>query len=159
MYEKLLDEARENGITVIEKYPFVSERIRGLYCDNTIALSAQIDTTAERTVVLCEELSHATHSFGNILQDARAARRTREKSFDRLIGKKGLVRAYLAGCREPWEYADFFGVPQSFIAEAMQNYRERYGTMTALSMKGGDFILSFEPTFRVHRIKSAKKKT
>ena len=158
MYEKLLDEAHENGITVIENYPFVSERIRGLYCDNTIALSAQIDTTAERTVVLCEELSHATHSFGNILQDARAERRTREKSFDRLIGKKGLVCAYLSGCREPWEYAEYFNVPQSFIAEAMQNYRERYGTKTVLSTRDGEFILSFEPTFRVHRVKFAKRK-
>ena len=83
MYEKLLDEAQQNGITVIEKYPFASPRIRGLCCDDTIAISAQVDTEVERTVVLCEELTHALHSYGNILSDARMERRTRERIFDR----------------------------------------------------------------------------
>ena len=59
MYEALLEEARQKGLTVIEKYPFLSPRIRGLCCDDTIALNAQIDTDAERTVILCEELAHA----------------------------------------------------------------------------------------------------
>ena len=84
MYEKLLDEALAKGITVIDNYPFRSPNIRGLCCDDTIALSAQIDTTAERTVILCEELAHATGTVGDILHDGKAEHRTRQQTFDRL---------------------------------------------------------------------------
>ena len=79
MYEALLDEAHANGLTVIEKYPFLSPRIRGLCCDDTIAISAQVETEAERKGVLCEELTHALHSYGNILTDPQMERRTRER--------------------------------------------------------------------------------
>ena len=152
MYEKLLDEALENGITVIEKYPFASPRIRGLCCDDTIAISAQVETEVERTVVLCEELTHALHSYGNILSDARMERRTRERIFDRLVGLKGLLSAFLQGCREPWEFAEYFGVPEEFFDAVMNNYRERFGTMTKLSHNGEEYIMSFEPSFRIRRI-------
>ncbi len=158
MYEKLLDEAEANGITVIEKYPFASPRIRGLCCDDTIAISAQVDTRAERTVVLCEELTHALHSYGDILHDARMERRTRERIFDRLVGIKGLLNASLNGCREPWEFAEHFGVPEDFFVAVMKNYRERFGTMTKLSTNSGDFILSFEPTFHVRRVCTTRNK-
>ena len=158
MYEKLLDEAEKNGLTVIEKYPFVSPRIRGLCCDDTIAISAQIDTEAERTVVLCEELTHALHSYGDILTDARMERRTREHIFDRLVGIEKLLDAALAGCREPWEFAEYLAVPEEFFVAAMKNYRERYGTMRKISGEKGEFMLSFEPTFRVRRLISNRDK-
>lgn len=151
MYERLLDEAHANGITVIEKYPFRSPRIRGLFCDDTIALSEQIDTTAERTVVLCEELNHATDSFGNILEDAKAEHRTRQRTFDRLIDLAGLVKAAAAGCREAWEFAEWLNVPQEFFAEAMKNYKARYGVMTKVRLPEGLYLLQFEPTLRVRR--------
>ena len=35
-YEYLQEEAREDGVNVID-YPFDSNRIRGLYCDGTVA--------------------------------------------------------------------------------------------------------------------------
>lgn len=149
MYEKLLEEARGHGITVIERYPFESPRIRGLCCDGTIAISEQVETNAERTVVLCEELAHALTSYGNILEDKQMERRTRERSFDRLIGIKGLLLAYLEGCRESWEFADRFGVPPEFFDAAMQNYRERYGTMKELTVRGKRYLLTFEPYFSV----------
>lgn len=156
MYEKLLDEAVANGLTVIEKYPFESSRIRGLCCDDTIAISAQVDTAAERTVVLCEELTHALHSYGNILHDERMERRTQERIFDRLVGLGGLVSASLAGCREAWEFADFFGVPEHFFTAVMKNYRERYGMMKKIKSSEGEFALSFEPTFRIRQLRTTR---
>ena len=157
MYEKLLDEAHEQGLTVIEKYPFTSPRIRGLCCDDTIALSAQIDTEAERTVILCEELAHATHSVGDILDDSRMERKTRERIFDRLVGLPGIVRAYLDGCREPWEFAEFFSVPEDFLKQAIQNYRQRYGTLVTIPCDDALFALCFEPTLSVRRLKRAPR--
>ena len=157
MYDKLLDEALENGLTVIENYPFDSPRIRGLCCDDTIAISAQIDTEAERKVVLCEEILHAMHSTGDILDDPRMERKTRERMFDRLVGLGGLVRAYLAHCREPWEFAEYFGVPEAFLTAAIENYRQRYGTLVTVSSETATYALSFEPTLRVRRLTRAPR--
>ena len=36
-YEYLQEEAREDGVNVID-YPFDNNRIRGLYCDGTVAI-------------------------------------------------------------------------------------------------------------------------
>ena len=152
MYEKLLDEAVENGLTVIEKYPFLSPRIRGLCCDDTIAISDQVETEAERKVVLCEELTHALHSYGDILDDPQMERRTRARIIDRLIGLDGLLDAFLAGCREPWEFAEHFDVPEAFLLDAVACYRARFGTMTTVSSNAGEFAISFEPTLRVRRL-------
>ncbi|MBQ3064558.1 MAG: hypothetical protein IJC99_07175 [Clostridia bacterium] len=152
MYEQLLDEAVAHGLTVIEKYPFLSPRIRGLCCDDTIAISAQVETEAERKVVLCEELAHALHSYGNILCDPQMERRVRDRIFDRLIGLEGLLDAFLAGCREPWEFAEHFDVPEEFLLEAVASYRARFGTMTKLSCEAGEFAISFEPTLRLRRL-------
>lgn len=46
-YEKLTSEACEDGIEIIEK-EFNSDRIKGLYCDRTIAINKNIKTAAER---------------------------------------------------------------------------------------------------------------
>lgn len=148
-YDHLLDEAVDHGLTVIEKYPFASHRIKGLCYDDTIALSAQLDTEAQRRVILGEELTHATHTVGDILEDARLERRIRERNFDRLVGLSGLVNAYLAGCREPWEFSEHLGVPEDFFDELMQNYKQRYGLRTTITTEKGSFVIGFEPFFRV----------
>ena len=151
LYEALLEEARQKGLVVIEKYPFHSPNIRGLCCDDTIALNAQIDTEAERTVILCEELAHAAQAAGNILQDPRMERRAREQSFDRLISPEGLIHAYLCGCREAWEFAEHFGVTEAFLCEAMENYRARFGVLKRISFNGEDYAITFEPTLRIQK--------
>ena len=157
-YDRLLDEAHELGLTVIENYPFESPRIRGLCCNDTIALSAQIDTEAERSVILGEELIHATHSAGDILDDPRMERKARERNFDRFVGLSGLVRAFLAGCREAWEFAEFLSVPEEFLVAAMKNYRERYGTMVTANTEYGVYALTFEPTFRLKKLIRSPRK-
>lgn len=48
-YEKLQEEACKNGIDVID-YPFESNGIKGLYCDGTVAIRDNIDTTTEKPV-------------------------------------------------------------------------------------------------------------
>ena len=47
-YERLQEEACKDGVDVID-YPFKSNRIRGLYCDGTVAIRRDM-TTAERCV-------------------------------------------------------------------------------------------------------------
>ena len=157
MYDALLEEARQKGLTVIEKYPFASPRIRGLCYNDTIALNAQIDTEAERTVVLCEELAHVAQSAGDILRDPRMEHKARERSFDRLVSPEGLVHAYLCGCREAWEFAEHFGVTEAFLCEAMASYRARYGVLKTVRFEGRDYAVTFDPVLSISRITAAKK--
>lgn len=158
MYEALLEEAHQKGLTVIEKYPFASPRIRGLFCEDTIALNAQIDTVAERTEILCEELAHADRTVGNILQDPQQERRAREQSFDRLISPEGLVEAYLCGCREFWDFAEHFGVTEGFLREAMASYRARFGLLKKVCFNGVDYAIGFEPRFFVKKWRSPTRR-
>ena len=44
VYECLQDEACEDGIDVID-YAFQSDRIKGLYCDGTVAIRKDMNTT------------------------------------------------------------------------------------------------------------------
>ena len=151
MYEALLEEARQKGLTVIEKYPFCSPRIRGLFCDDTIALNAEIDSQAERTQILCEELAHADRTVGTILQDPQQERRAREQSFDRLISPEGLIDAFLGGCRESWEFAEHLGVTESFLQSAMASYRARFGVLKKVHFNGTDYAIGFEPRLSVKK--------
>ena len=58
-----------NGIEVIH-YPFETDRIKGLYCDGTIAISTDMKTDAEKACVLAEELGHHYTTYGNILDQS-----------------------------------------------------------------------------------------
>ena len=69
--------------------------------------------------------------------------------FDRLVGKQGLVKAFLGGCREVWELAEWFGVPAEFMAAALRSYRARFGTFTTVKIGGKTYSLAFEPTLHV----------
>ena len=64
-YEELQDAACKDGIDVID-YPFGTERIKGLYCDGTVAIRKDIETQAEKSCILAEELGHHYTTTGNI---------------------------------------------------------------------------------------------
>ena len=77
-YEELQEEACKDGIDVID-YPFENKRIKGLYCDGTVAIRDNIDTTAEKACVLAEELGHHYTSVGNIIDMDSSSNRKQER--------------------------------------------------------------------------------
>ncbi len=56
-YEELLEEAASQNISVDENFPFHGN-LKGLYVDQNIALSDQLETSAEKACILAEELGH-----------------------------------------------------------------------------------------------------
>ena len=99
-YECLQDEACEDGIDVID-YTFHSNRIKGLYCDGTVAIRKDMNT-AQKTCALAEELGHHKTSVGNILDMTSAVNRKQERQarlhgYNRLIGLTGIINAFNAG--------------------------------------------------------------
>lgn len=148
-YEQLQNEACEDGIDVID-YRFDNKRIKGLYCNGTIAIRKDIDTTTEKACVLAEEMGHHYTSVGNILDmsDARNCKQERQArlwAYNRLIGLRGIIKAYQSGCQDGHDMADLLGVTEEFLQECIDCYREKYGVCTQLD----NYTIFFIPNLAV----------
>lgn len=134
-YEALLVEADNEGLTVKEMpMRYNNGRIKG----NRIAIRKDIDTSAEKTCVLAEELGHHHTSVGDILDMTDVSNRKQERQarlwgYNKLIGLSGLIKAYEAGCQDKYEVAEFLGVTDEYLQDCVECYRDKYGTGTALN--------------------------
>lgn len=145
----------QKGIDIIP-YNFESERIKGLYCDSTIALSTSIRNTAEKACILAEEVGHHETTSGDILNqqsmsNLKQERHARIWAYDKLISLFGIVRAHNAGCRNSFEMAEYLEVTEEFLSEALETYKSKYGTS---AVKADEYIIIFDPTLTVMKMPS-----
>lgn len=142
-YEELLLEADNQKLIVKEKtIPGYGGRI----CKNRIAINKGINTTTEKACILAEELGHHFTSTGNILdlsivQNRKQERLARLWAYNKQIGLGGLIKAYEQGCKNKYEIAEYLGVTESFLQEAVSCYHEKYGTFTQID----NYVIYFEP--------------
>ena len=128
-YESLLDEAHQDGLVVKEKpLKYNNGRIKEI----KIAIRNDIDTTTEKSSVLAEELGHYYTTTGNILDQSivmnrKQERRARLWAYDKMIGLNGLISAAKAGCQSQYEIAEYLGITEEFLNEALAVYRQKYG--------------------------------
>lgn len=133
-YEALLDEAHQEGLVVKEKpLKYNNGRIKG----KKIAIRQDLDTNAEKTCVLAEELGHHHTSVGNILdmndvRNRKQERQARLWGYNKLIGLTGIIRAYEAGCQNCHEIAEFLDVTEEFLLDCIETYRDKYGLGTEI---------------------------
>ena len=151
-YEELLIEADENGVSVDEDFPFKST-MKGLYIDGNIALASSLETTAEKACILAEELGHHFTAVGNITDQSSTSNRKQERqgriiAYNKLIGLSGIVSAYKVGCRNTHEMAEHLEVTEEFLLEALDCYRQKYGTHTCID----NYTVYFEPTIGVFEV-------
>jgi len=144
MYETLAREAENECIEVIEIS--FKGKIKGLYYNRVIAINKHIETTAEKTCILAEELGHYYTSAGNILdqskiENRKQERRARTLAYQKLVPLDKLVLAYKEGIRTKYELAEFLGVTEQFLAEALKYYKEKYGPYRRVD----DYYICFEP--------------
>lgn len=143
LYEELLIEANHEGLNVYERN---IGNFKGLYVDGNIALNHAIETRAEKACVLAEELGHYHTTCGNILDQSKAENRKQERkarawAYERLVNFHGLIEASKCGIKNKYELAEFFGVTEWFLEQAIQYYKEKYGML----LKLGCYIIYFEP--------------
>ena len=143
MYEELLNEAEQDNITVV--YRPMRGNIKGLYYDRVIALNKNIDTTAEKTCILAEELGHYFTSVGNILdqnqlQNRKLERRARAWGYQRLVPLDKLILAYKQGIRSRYELAEYLEVTEQFLADVLKYYKEKYGPLYFIMTKDGRYL-------------------
>ncbi len=145
-FELLEQEAANDGVSV-DRVRFNSERLKGLYVDGSIAISSSLATTAEQAEVFAEELGHHYTSCGNILNTSDPLCRqqeliARQWAYDRLVGLDGIVLAYKKKCTNMYEMAEELNVTESFLREALERYRHKYGR----SVRFGDYVIFFVPS-------------
>ena len=148
-YEQLLTAADQNGLAVKEHSLTDHD---GLLKGKRIAIRKDIETQAEKSCVLAEELGHHYTSSGDILDQDNIMKqkqeyRARLYGYNLKIGLTGLIRAYEAGCRNLYEMAEYLDATEEYLKEAIQCYRSKYGVCAAVD----NYVIYFEP-FAVMRI-------
>lgn len=144
LYEKLLIEADWNKVEVYEE--LMKPRIKGLYSDNIIWINKIIPNNIEKACVLAEELGHYHTSTDDILDQSKLLNRKQEKrarswAYKRLMPLPKIIEAYKAGVRNRYEMADYLGVTEIFIEDAIDRYKEEFG----LYVPVGKYTIYFEP--------------
>ena len=149
-YEALLEEACEDGLVVKEKpLKYNNGRIKG----NRIAIREDIETTTQKADVLAEELGHHYTTVGNILdlsssQNRKQERQARLWAYNKRIGLYGLIRAFEHGCKSRHEIAEYLEVTEEFLQEAIECYRDKYGTSTTVDR----YYIMFIPNLMIGKI-------
>lgn len=150
-YEELLQNASENNVRVYESFDLngdenVTYTIDGLYIDGNIALDKNLGTSREKSCVLAEELGHHHTSIGNIIDinsvsNRKLERQARLWGYNKMIGLRGLIRAFEHGCSSKHEIAEYLDVTTEFLNDAITAYREKYGVCITVE----NYIIYFIP--------------
>lgn len=151
-YEILLNKAFEEHIDVIEDYKFSSERLKGLYSDNVIALSENL-SNKEKNCILAEEMGHHYTTVGNIInlkdiKNIKTEQKARRWAYDDRIGLRGLIKAYENNCKTKFEIAELLDVTEEFLDETLEYYLNKYGTFIQVD----NYLISFIPNLNVIKI-------
>lgn len=145
-YEVLLNDANTEGLSIKER-PFrtYDGRIKG----NTIYLRQNMNTV-EKACVLAEEMGHHHTSVGNILdmndvRNRKQERQARLWAYNRLIGLRGIIKAYETGCQNRYEIAEYLEVTEECLQECIEIYRDKYGVYTTVD----NYVIYFLPNLAV----------
>lgn len=146
-YEQLLTAADQEGLAVKE-HPLADHD--GLLSGNRIAVRKDIETQAEKSCVLAEELGHHYTTSGDILDQKDIMNRKQEYrarlyGYNLKIGLTGLIRAYEEGCQNLYEMAECLDVTEEYLRNALQCYRSKYGECVSVD----NYLICFEPKFAV----------
>ena len=142
-YEQLLTAADQEGLLVKEQ-PLTGHD--GLIRGRRIAIRKNIETQAEKSCVLAEEIGHYRTSSGNILDQNKAGSRKQEYrarlyGYNLKIGLAGLIRAYESGCRNLYEMAEYLDATEEYLMEAIDCYKSKYGLCASVD----NYIIYFQP--------------
>lgn len=120
--------------------------LKGLYFDDYICVCNSIETTAEKTCVLAEELGHFFTTQGDTLDQSSLYNQKQEEKARRwaanaLIDPNRLIDAFEHGVRNRWELSQFLEVTEEFIEESLIYLKKLYGEYLAIN----EYIIYFDP--------------
>lgn len=144
-YEQILKEADKEQVTITDQIDFTGTRLKGLYCDGTIAIDKTM-TEKEKACVLAEEMGHYYTTVGNIIDQSSTSNRKQERrariwAYNYMISLSKIIDAYNAGCQNQYEIAEYLDVTEHFLLDSLQYYKEKYGICAVC----GNYLIYFEP--------------
>lgn len=142
-YEKLLHEAHHHSVDTYEKP--MTKKIKGLYADRVIWINKDI-STIEKYCTLAEELGHYHTTEGCIIDQSKLTNRKQEIqarrwAYKKLVPFSKMIEAYHEKISSKHEFAEFLGVTEMFLLEAVKKYKEEFGAWTIVD----NYIVYFEP--------------
>lgn len=142
-YERLITKANEFGAEVRE-IDLGTNKKCGRCIDNIIYINSR-NSEIDKYEILSEELGHFKYTVGNItnLQDIRNLKQeytARSFSYKSLVGITKLIEAYKARISNH-DLADYLGVSQQFLIEALSYYERKYGNWYSID----NYIIRFNP--------------
>lgn len=143
-YDELVIVTENKGIEVIESDCI--GQLKGLCVNNIITVNSEIKTHSEKICILAEELGHCYTTYGNILDQSKAENRKQERrarawAYNQLVSVLKLIEASKQGIRNRHELAEFLGVCEEFIEDAIRYYKDKYGLYYEID----NYIVYFEP--------------
>lgn len=149
-YEELLMEADNQGLLVRElNLQYADGRSYG----RRIAIRSDIPTLRQKADVLVEEMGHYYTSVGRIVEQDTVESKKQERvarlwGINKRIGLIGFIDAFKARCENLYDISEFLDVSEESLIEALEYYRQIYGTGTMVD----NYFLQFEPHLQVHTL-------
>lgn len=144
MTHRLYQYASSRKLDIVEcKLP--SDKLKGLYADDIIFLSENIETEVEKKCILAEEIGHYETSHGHILNNSTNSNKQEKKArtwaYHELIKIESFIEASNKGIRSRYELAEYLDVTEEFLADAITRFIEIYGPYRII----GNYTVYFEP--------------
>lgn len=145
-YDDLLIEADNNNLITKEKPLRANKgRIKG----NRIAIKKDL-TETEKKCVLAEELGHHYTAVGDIIDQSSVENQKQEMrgrilAYNKLVGLRGIVDAYLHHCQNLSDTAEYLEVTEEFLNDSLSYYTNKYGVCTQVD----NYVIFFQPNIGV----------
>lgn len=141
-YEELLD--KHNYLTVIETDILPSFQ-SGMYFNNQIYINSNRSEVV-KLETLAEEIAHHKLTYGDITDQTKFNNRkfegyARRYAMEQIISLQGIVDAFKNHCHNLYEIAIFFEVSKSYVLDAIEHYKMKYGLSTYFN----GYVIKFEP--------------
>lgn len=127
-------------------------RNKGFYIDRTILLDRKM-CRIDKRCKLAEELGHHFMTVGDITDQTKVENRKQERiarkwGYDELVPIHRLVEAINYPCQTKTELAEYMDVPEDYLLEALNYYKQKYGQFCYFN----DYCIWFEPLRIMKRI-------
>ncbi len=148
MYEDLVIDIQNKGICIIDMN--FHGKCKGLYVDNIIAISSNLETDKEKKCILAEESGHYYTSIGNILDKsdiskAKQEKRARNWGYEKLVSIVDIINAFKAGVETRYEMAEYLNITEDFLDASIKHYKEKYGAFYLIDK----YLINFEPYLKI----------
>lgn len=142
-FDELVDRFKD-VVTVLEIDLFEKTGLYGAYRLNKLGLPyifiEQNQREIDKKVILVEEFKHMMTSYGVIVnqksrENIKQENLARGLTYKKLISLEDLFNCYEQGLNSEYEIAEELDVPQEFLHNAIQYFKDTYGTQ--VKMKNG----------------------